>query len=130
MKKLVNVYGEYTFTEEEMKDMANDLAVKHIKKGQLEDKKRSVTSQIKAEIDGVDAELNQLASNIRNKSEYRQIKCTVKYFPEKDTKEFYSEEDGHLVDTKKMEGDDYQLKLDMDGTPKEDEKKAYIKPVK
>ena len=90
----------------------------------MDDKKKSVTSQIKAEIDAAESKLNILAENIRNKSEYRYIKCTVKYFPEKEIKEFYSVETGELIDSKKMESEDFQLKINLDGTEIEIEDKA------
>lgn len=67
------------FTQEEMREIATELAQKHKEAIEIEEDKRRVMSDYKARIDTVKARMNKLAVNYDSGYELRDIDCRVDY---------------------------------------------------
>lgn len=100
---------KYDFTKEELQSKAKQLAVACNDKAQLEDQKKETMSSFKYKIDGKDAEINSLSTQISNGYEMKTVKCDVKKIFKQGVKEYYYE--GVLYETKKMTESDYQLEI-------------------
>lgn len=100
---------KYDFTPDEIRAKAKSLAIACSDKSNLEDQKKEMTSSFKYKIDGKDAEINSLSTQISNGYEMRSVKCDVKKIFKQGIKEYYYE--GELVETRKMLESDYQLEI-------------------
>ena len=76
-KEFSTQFVKHTFTEEEKKQIAQDMAQKVSELAQLEDQKKAVASQIKSEIDKKQAEVNISATHLNTGYEMRSVKCEV-----------------------------------------------------
>lgn len=112
-KKTETIWGKHPLTEDELKQYANELAVKIGEKSQHEDELKSFRSQMKANIDETDAKINRFSEVIRNKYEYRNIECEIEVDPKQKIKSYYDIETGELISTRKMNPDDFQEDLEL-----------------
>jgi hypothetical protein len=69
----------YDFTASEIHDKSLQLAKKNKEVEQLENEKKSVTSQLQGRINSAKAEVGVLASQVSDGWEYRDIECDVIY---------------------------------------------------
>ena len=70
---------KHTFSDEEKKVFADEMADALGVKSALEDEKKSVTSQIGSRITEQDAIINERGEKIRSGYEYRPTDCVVSY---------------------------------------------------
>ena len=85
-RKEIRKMLEVEYTPAEMSEMGLELARKTAELRTKEDNKKSVTSQLKSEIDNLTAGTNDLSNKINTGSEYRNVKCELEYDYEKGTK--------------------------------------------
>jgi hypothetical protein len=69
----------YDFSASELHDKAQQLAKKNKEVQTLKDEKKSVVSQLKARIDGAEADVNLLSNQVAEGWEYRDVECEVVY---------------------------------------------------
>lgn len=93
----------HTFTEKETLGLARTLAEKNNELTQAEEEKKSVTSQLKARIDGISARVTEISTKITTGYEYRPTKCTVKYHtPRAGMKSLIRDDTGEVFETADM----------------------------
>jgi hypothetical protein len=105
--------GKYTFSEEEKKTIAMNLANKQMDKGLVEDEKRSVMSSFQDRINRIIADINKLTRNYIDGYEYRDFECHVEIDWATNTKSFIAVDTGLSISTRALDPSDYQLNLDM-----------------
>lgn len=69
----------YDFTAKEIHELSLQLAKKNKEVQQLEDEKKTVTSQLQARINSAKADVNVLSNQVSDGWEYRDIECEVIY---------------------------------------------------
>lgn len=74
-KKFANEYVKYVFSEGEKKLIAAEMAQQVADLNQKEDDKKAIMSDLKSQIDRLQAEVNNAATNLNNGYEMRSIKC-------------------------------------------------------
>jgi hypothetical protein len=67
----------YDFSAVELHERAQQLAKKNKEVQTLRDEKKSVVSQLKARIDGAEADVNLLSNQVAEGWEYRDVECEV-----------------------------------------------------
>jgi hypothetical protein len=72
------IYLKCNFTEEERNTMARQVTELISKKAEAEGKLKSVSTQIKSEIAGIDAEMAKVSEMVRSGYEYRNVDCEVR----------------------------------------------------
>ena len=104
-------YLKYQFSEEEKKNMGDDLAQKFASKHETEDKLKAVSTQIKSEINALDAIMGGLAEKIRSGYEMRDVECEI----ERDFKNaritITRLDTGEIVESRAMTPEERQKKL-------------------
>lgn len=75
MNKIENRLCEYRFSEQEKREIAQELANSVSEMKTLEDKLKAVNSQIKAEISSKQGIVNLKAENLRSGFEMRSVEC-------------------------------------------------------
>ena len=78
-KSAVNVWGEYKFTEEEIKAMSKELASKNIELGRIDNRKKAVMADFKAKSELVEKEIESLSTSINSGVEYRDFRCFTEF---------------------------------------------------
>jgi len=85
VKKNIKEHLKCVLTEEEIKEAGASLARKYSEITDLEEQKKSVVSDFKAQIDSATAMASVLARRIQNGYEYRNVDCEEQYdFNEKE----------------------------------------------
>ncbi len=107
-------YLRHDFTGEEQTEMQKRLAVQSSELRHKENAKKAVTSQIGAEINAINGEIDVLAGNINNGYEHRSMKCLIEFDWEKNKKYAIHPETGEIASTRDITEDDRQLKLEID----------------
>ena len=111
-KKFENEFIKYTFTENEKKEIAIEMAQKVANLQQAEDDKKAVASDFKSQIDGIQASVNSAATKLNNGYEMRSIKCEMVPNWDKKMWEYWSVEyPSEKVKEKAMTANDLQMKL-------------------
>lgn len=101
----------HKFTDPERLELANTLAQATQKLTGLEEDKKRITSDFKAQIDGEQARANSVATKLNNGYELRQTECRLLFFPKKGVKQYYRLDNGELVKEATMSSGDFQLSL-------------------
>lgn len=110
------------FTSDELNEKTETLARKLEDKENKEDAKKEIASQYKAEIDALSNEIKLLATHLRNKYEFRSVKCEVKRDFEKGIVKIYRTDTAELIKERAMTGTERQAELDLESiTPGEEE---------
>ena len=65
------------FTDDEIKDIANEMARKVAEIEEKEDEKKAVTSQLKSDLDSLSARLRSLAVKHKDGYEFRYVDCKI-----------------------------------------------------
>ena len=110
-KKFENEFIKYTFTENEKKEIAIEMAQKVANLQQAEDDKKAVASDFKSQIDGIQASVNSAATKLNNGYEMRSIKCEVVPNYDKKVWEYLRTDTGEQTKEKPMTANDLQMKL-------------------
>lgn len=112
MNKIEQRLCKYVFTDDEKRQIANDLANGVADIQRLDDQKKSVMSQLKSEIDAKQGQVNLSASHLRSGFEMRSMDCEVIYAFSDDVVRWVRCDTGELVYERKMLSDEKQMKLD------------------
>jgi len=76
-EEYVSLTCKVEFTEQELADMSCEMARKIGELHDKEDAQKAVAAQMKAEIKALSGDVEQLAVKVRNKFEYRPVRCLV-----------------------------------------------------
>jgi len=104
-------YLKCILTEAEIKEAGAALARRYSEITNLEEQKKSVTSDFKAKIDAATAEASLLARQIQNGYEFRQIDCEIQRVWEDKTVQTIRLDTGEIVKTRPMTADELQDRL-------------------
>jgi hypothetical protein len=110
--KYKNEFIKYTFTDEEKKEIAAEMAQKIVTLQQAEDDKKAVMSDFKSQIDGIQAGINAAATKMNNGYEMRSTKCQVVPNYPKKVWEYIRVDTGLLVKEKNMTSNDLQMEFE------------------
>ncbi|WP_289020375.1 hypothetical protein [Desulfobacter postgatei] len=106
-----DVYGKYVFNEDEKKEMAEQMARAFSEKTDLEMKKKEVTSQIKGEIDAVDAKISTLSRDYNQGHKFMNIPCRVEYDFKKKEVRVYRKDTGDRISVRTMTQNEFQQEM-------------------
>ena len=104
-------YLKYQFTDDEKREISEQMAQQVSELATVEDELKAVKSDYKSRIDGLQANVNGAASKLNNGYEMRQIK--VQWIPDWDDKiwSIMREDTGEIVKTIKMTQEDLQTSI-------------------
>ena len=108
----VTVSAKYEFSEKEILLKAKDLSEKYQKALALEEERKSNASDLKSQIDDLEAQMNQLTQDIKSGHEMRDRQCTVEKNFRKKIKIFKSVETGEVVKEEILTTADAQLEIE------------------
>jgi hypothetical protein len=111
-KRFENEFVKYTFTDNEKKDIATDMAQKIVTLQQVDDNLKAIKSDFKSQIDGIQAGINLAATKMNNGYEMRSVKCEVVPNWKKKVWEYINVDTGLMVKEKGMTSNDLQMKLE------------------
>jgi hypothetical protein len=108
----VKEYLRYTFSEDETKAIAKDLALSVTRKTRAEEEQKSAQAQFKQRIELEVANIGRLSNNINMGWDMREIECNV-YFhqPSQGFKTIVRLDTGEEVRSEAMSGRELQEKL-------------------
>lgn len=107
----VKVTAKYTFTEKEKKEISEKLARGISDLAALEDHKKEMASQIKAEIDETKATINRNARCLQSGFEMRDLWCVVVPDYAAGTVSYVREDNGEIVRERRMSPEERQSKI-------------------
>lgn len=110
--KYENEFIKYTFTDEEKKEIAAEMAQKIVNLQQAEDDKKAIMSDYKSQIDGIQAGINSAATKLTAGCEMRSTKCQVMPNYPKKVWEYIRVDTGLLVKEKNMTSNDLQMEFE------------------
>lgn len=117
--KKVKEYLKYEFSQDEIRQFGIDLARLSSEHSELEDEKKSVTSQFKAQMDAKHAEIQAVSNKINSGSERRSVDCEWRYNqPNSGMKQLWRLDTQEILTTTSMTAEEMQLELDLQA-PKE-----------
>jgi len=102
---------EYHFSSEERDAKARELATACQDKQAVEDKKKMINSQLKAEADGISTKINLLSNHLSHGFEMKEVECDVILNFEKGVREIYF--NGKFYHEKPLTASDHQLELEL-----------------
>jgi hypothetical protein len=107
-------YCKYTFTDAEITDAAKELARAAQQRASLEQRKKEVDSQLKADIEAQNSIVGRLSSYINTGYEYRDIECRVELdTPEEGKKRIVRLDTEEEVKVVPMTDMDRQMRLEL-----------------
>lgn len=107
----VKKWCKYDFTDEEKKEIAEELAIKTQQLDALEDEKKAVMSSYKEQIERLQSDVKGAATRYKDGYEMRDIECEVIRDFEDGTISFYRTDNGARVRVDKMTVAERQMKL-------------------
>ena len=110
--KYENEFIKYTFTDEEKKEIASEMAQKIVNLQQAEDDKKAIMSDYKSQIDGIQAGINSAATKLTAGYEMRSTKCQVVPNYPKKVWEYIRVDTGKMVKEKGMTSNDLQMEFE------------------
>ena len=111
-EELFNRHLPVKFTEDQVRQKAEEMASKYTRVLRLKEEMKSAASGYKSRIEVVEAEVNLLSKHVTEKCEYQNVKCRAVWdTPEYGEKSIFRMDTGELVGTERMEDCDRQLKL-------------------
>lgn len=116
-RKEIKKMLEVEFTPEEISQMGIDLAHKTGELRTAEDHKKSVVSQLKAGIDTLIAETNELSNKINSGHEYRNVKCEVEYDYSKNYKTIIRLDNAVVIYEGEIPDDERQIEMSVPDEP-------------
>jgi len=105
-------YCKYEFTAEELRDIAENLAIKTQDLEKAEDEKKSVMSAYKERIEKIALEVKQSARLYKDRYEMRDIECMVERDFETGVVRFVRTDNGEVARTSKMTMAERQMSID------------------
>ena len=114
--KITKEYLKYQFSEQELKDISKKLAYENKNYDELEDAKKSVTSDFSSKLNSSRANISKLSNNINNGYEYRDIECEIRLNePADGQKTIVRKDTGEIVRVEDMTEREMQEELDLKG---------------
>lgn len=111
-KKVIKVNLRYDFTEREKKDIATLLANANQRKVALEEQKKQVDADLKAQITEAESMISRESRKYTNGYEYRDIDCEVFFhLPVRGQKSVFRTDTGELIREAAMEPHELQDNL-------------------
>lgn len=111
-------YTEYLkcdFSDAEIAEAAKELARANQRRSSIEQQKKEVDSQLKAEIEAQNTSINRLSGLIATGSEYRNVDCRIELdAPEKGRKRVVRLDTNEEVRVVAMTDEDKQMSLELD----------------
>ena len=109
--KYENEFLKYVFTEDELKEIAGEMAQKIVNLQQAEDDLKAIKSDYKSQMDGIQAGINQAATKMTSGYEMRPTKCKmVPDYPRK-VWQYVRVDTGEMVKEKNMTSNDLKWNL-------------------
>ena len=110
-EEFTNMTCKVDFTEQELSEMSNEMARKIGELRDREDSAKSVAAQFKAEIKALSGDVEQLAVKVRNKFEYRPVRCQIlRNFTTKEIS-YIRMDNGEIHQTRTMRPDEAQIEM-------------------
>ncbi len=107
-------YVKVVFTDAEVADFARGLAQANRKRSSIEQQKKEVDTQLKAEIEAENTNIKRLSDHISNGHEYRNVECRVDLdVPEDGKKSIIRLDTGEVVKVLPMTDMDRQMRLEL-----------------
>lgn len=98
-------------TEDEIKEYGAELARKYSEITDLEDQKKSITSDFKARIDAANSDAGILARKIQNGYEFRDVFCEIQYIDDEKVVQTVRQDTGEIIKTRPMTPEEMQRDL-------------------
>lgn len=105
---------KHVFTNEEKAAIADEIVQKVKDKEEMEDNKKQVVKQLTDQITIVDTQISDKSSTYREGYELRTMKVKTMYDFEAGYKMFLDPNTGDCLQSEKLEGKDFQLRMDYD----------------
>jgi hypothetical protein len=103
----------HQFTNEELLEVARQLAEASGRRNTLEAEKSAITKQYASSIADVERAIDDKAAKVSQGYEFRMIDCTIKFdFPHPGHKTVVRNDTGEHIDTTAMTAEEKQMKLD------------------
>lgn len=118
-REKVSKSAMYYFNGEELLQIGKDISQQLSDLRQLENQKKAIVSEFKAKIDAKTSEININSGYIQNGFCYRTYDCYLVRNFEEGNREYYNSHTGELVATEKLTPDDYQVKIDLEESNKD-----------
>lgn len=115
------IEARHDFTDEEKLVMLTDMARFNQELESLADQAKSSASSWKTKIKTVELKIKGLTNNASNGYEMRPVEANVEFDPKKGKKRYYRKDDGHFIEEREMNPNDYELKLPLPAEPKKGE---------
>jgi hypothetical protein len=113
--KTTTEYLKYTFSDDELKEKAAQLAMECKEEREIEDEKKQAMSLFKSKLDSHAANIAKLASYINNGYEYRYIECEIMFdFPLAGRKTFFRKDTGKIAKEEDMTETEMQCELPLE----------------
>jgi hypothetical protein len=109
--ELYDVLGDYVFSVEEKRQLAQSLANKNIEIQGLGDEKTAVMSQFKAKIDQATAEVNLLATHLSTGKKQKTYRCWLDFDETRKLRIWREEKTDKVIKEEPMQAQDFQLKF-------------------
>ena len=103
---------QYNFNDDEKRDIASELANGVAELKHIENRKKSVTSQLTSEMNAKQSAVDLAAEKLRSGFEMRQIECEVVYAYIDDVVRWIRTDNGEIAHERKMRPDERQMKLE------------------
>ncbi len=113
-EKTESVWSTYTFTEEESRQNAKDLAQRLQDREILEGQLTSIKSDFKAKIDSASSDISNLRNKVASGTEQRQYRCRIVLNFKKKIREYYDLNTNVLIETRPLQAEDYQTTIPLE----------------
>lgn len=120
-REKVRKFAIYYFNQEELLDIGKNVGRKVQESKALEDQKKAVTSDFKARIDSVDAEINLMSTHLQTGFCHKDYECYLVRNYTTHTREYWDVNTSELITTEKLTPEDYQMKLDLEESEKKNQ---------
>jgi len=111
IKEKTREWLKYTFSEDEITELSKEMAKNTILAKQLEERKKSIDSDLKGQIDKAKLESNISAKHIQEGHEYRNIDCMKDLNFDKGITTISRIDTGEIVTTRKMNDGEKQMTI-------------------
>ena len=118
------------FTKEELAEFNNNLSESVTALEMAESEKKHVMSSLNAKVEAAKSAILHTNCKIKDKSEYRMVKCEQRNLNfKKNTKDIVRLDTNEVIETVALTEDDRQIKLKLEKSKEKPEKKSEKKPV-
>lgn len=108
-------YLKYNFTEQEITDIAKELARENQNHAQIEQRKKEVMAEFKSQIEAAMSKIGRASALVNNGYEYRNIDCETRYHAPKENWCMTIRTDtGEIVKERKMTPEEMQEAFDFE----------------